>query len=242
MEHVLKNELLYKEGDVEIYKTYNKEEDSYGLYWKSSDGYRRSEYHYTLIHPFQNQRTAALRFVGGVEWVWVWIDPDMNETRMDDLDRVIWECYRVKNSTCNCMPDGNFMECDLCVMGEIFNSYNFKKILDYATQTVYTYDTEQGYYTISLAVSDEIQNMNFDYIWEKEEVEERLKGIIDTYEEQVFELESYLRVCVVERSEDSPAVRLTFYDVSFIEVKASDIHNVASPNSRTILGYDEFPY
>lgn len=241
MEHILKNELLYKEGDVEIYKTYNKEEDSYGLYWTSPDGYRRSDYHYVIIHPYEQQKAAALRLVGGVEWMWVWIDTDLKEERMSDLDRVIWECYRIKNSICNCMSEGNFMECDLCVMGEIFNSYNFKKILDYATQTVYTYDTEQGYYTIALIISDEIQNMNFDYVWEQEELEERIKGIIDTFEEQIFELEPYLRVCVMGRLEDSTATRLTFYDISFTVVKVTEIKNAKNCN-RTVLGFDEFPY
>ncbi|PVY43158.1 hypothetical protein [Pontibacter virosus] len=242
MEHILKNELLYKEGDVEIYKTYNKEEDSYGLYWTSTDGYRRSEYQYTLIHPYEHQKAAALRLVGGIEWMWVWVDPDLNETKMDELSLLIWQDLRVSDSLCNCNSFEEMAECEMCVMGKIPNSYNFKKILDYETHVAYTYDTEQGYYTISLAISDEIHNMNFDYVWKKEELEDRLKGIIDTYEEQIFELESYLRVCVTESLEDSPTVRLTFFDVSFTVVKALDINSIAGPNNRTVLGFDDFPY
>ncbi|PVY35661.1 hypothetical protein [Pontibacter virosus] len=241
MEHILKNELLFKEADVEIYKTYNKEEDTYGLYWTSPNGYKRSDYHYTLIHPYEQQKAAALRCVADVEWMWVWIDTDLNETRMDELNSVIWQNLRVSDSKCDCETFEEMVECELCILGKIPNSYNFKKILDYETHVAYTYDTEQGFYTITLIISEEIQNMNFDYIWKKEELEERLKGIIDTYEEQIFELDSYLRVCVTESLEDSPATRLTYYDVTFTEVKVSGINNATNYN-RTVLGFNEFPY
>ncbi|GAB3533112.1 hypothetical protein GCM10027443_17980 [Pontibacter brevis] len=238
MEHVLKNELLYKAGEIEIYKTYNKEEDSYGLYWTSPDGYRRSEYHYTLIHPFENQRAAALRFVGGIEWVWMWIDTDLNESEMDDLSRVIWEVLRVGDSRCNCNGTDEMFGCDLCVLGKIENSYNFKTIFNDAFQKVFTYDTEEVCYTIKLTVCEDNQSMTFDYMWEQEEVENRVKGIINTYEEQIYELEEHLMVCVVIHCEDSPAVRLVPCTVSIDIVSVATYLQV--DNTNKVLKFNDF--
>ncbi|MBF8963001.1 hypothetical protein I0P70_07080 [Pontibacter sp. FD36] len=234
MEHILKNELLYTDDNqVEIYLTYNKDKNAYGLYRQSSEGSKKLDAGYVFIHPYEDERAAALRQTGD----FVWIDTQLNETKMDTLDRVIVEALKVKNSTCNCIPHGNFFECDLCLGGVIFNHYNFKLLHADKGLILYEYDTQESTYHIRLTEWEEFISHKVNYVWEKEEVAQELRWIIDTYEQQYVELEDQFLICVLERSEDSLSVRLIPYSVSIEMVSNSTMPTDADSS---VMKFNDF--
>ncbi|MBF8962319.1 hypothetical protein I0P70_03585 [Pontibacter sp. FD36] len=234
MEHILNNEVLYKSNSLEIKKTYDKTSDRYGLH--GSNG-RKSEAIYLHIFPYTSDKLAPA-IKDNNEYVW--INLELLEEPMDKNDKWLIECSVPLNSVCNCVSGGNMFECDLCEMGSIFNSLNFKVISHNLDTTIYEYDTRDNTYRITLIKSDTISDLIFDYKWEAAELEKQIRWTIDEFEQLKGEHKDKLHVCVYKYLDENAAVQLTPYAISINLIDTSIVMNVTK--NKIVLGFDEFPY
>ncbi|MBW7469136.1 hypothetical protein ABID22_003823 [Pontibacter aydingkolensis] len=165
---------------------------------------------------------------------------ELEEEQMLNKDSWIWACCVPSNSTCNCLDDGTILDCTICEAGSIFNTLNFKTTSQTHDVTTYEYDTRDNTYRITMAKSDTISDLIFDYKWEAAEVQQQIRWTIDSYELLKGEHKYNLNVCVYQYLERNVAVQFTPYVVTIDLIDTSILMNVTK--NKIILGYDEFPY
>lgn len=234
MEILLNNEVLFRNNNIEIKKTYNQEIDQYGL---SSSGGKKLAANYLHVFAYTTDGLApAIR--GNNEYVW--INLELEEEPMLDKDKWIWQCCVPSNSTCNCLNDGSILDCTICEAGSIFNSLNFKAISQSSDTTIYEYDTRDNTYRITLVKQNAISNLVFDYKWEAAELEKQIRWTIDFYEQMKGEHKYNLDVCVYQYLDRNVAVQLTPYNVKIEIIDTSILMDVTK--NKIVLGFDEFPY
>ncbi|KAA3436745.1 hypothetical protein [Rufibacter hautae] len=90
MENVLFKELLYKQEMVVVYKTYDSDNQLYGLYMPSEDCGKCLDATYTQIFPFAKNGQAAAITENG-EYVWVGLD--FNESKMKEGEQLVWSTF-----------------------------------------------------------------------------------------------------------------------------------------------------
>ncbi|MFB9864092.1 hypothetical protein [Rufibacter immobilis] len=90
MEDVLFKEILYKNGEIEVYKTYDSQVRLYGLYMPSEDCGKCLDATYKQIFPFANNGQAAAITDNGD---FVWVNLDFNETIMKEGEQLVWSTF-----------------------------------------------------------------------------------------------------------------------------------------------------
>jgi hypothetical protein len=218
---ILRKEVLGECGDKVIYKTYDNETDKYGLHKETPEGVTSLSENYIHIFPYQDNKAAAIT----VDEEYVWINSDLEESAMAIEDKWLCEALVIQDSVCNCLTVDNYLECDLCVFGNIANSYRFRKVDEQPGMVEYEYYANCYTYRIKMYEGDMFMSRVVDYVWDRDDIITRLKIIIETYETQKVQLEDNLYVCVLDSvSNEFPTTLLTSF---FITI---DLIDVIVPN------------
>ncbi|SFH40461.1 hypothetical protein SAMN05421739_1187 [Pontibacter chinhatensis] len=207
MTHVLENEVLYRsdDGGTIIYKTYSKELKLYGLLWEAKGKSRFADTTYRHIFPYQEERAAAITDKGK----FVWIDTGLQESDMEELDRVLFECESVKSASCSCLGKLSEFDCELCGgSGEIFNELNWRRLDSRGNRMFFEYDNGYDTYSIIVTPSAEFSNINANDVWEEAELESNIRLFIDNHKEQLLGLPLFLHVFITGRDSRLAGVRL----------------------------------
>lgn len=209
---VLRNEVLGENGNKVIYKTYNSETDRYGMYKECPDVVLYLFESYIHIFPFLSSSKAAA-ITENEEFVW--ISSNLEELPMEVEDRYMCEALTIQDSQCNCTQYDEYLECESYILGTISNSYRFRKVSEEPGIITYEYYTNCYTYRIKMHEGDTIASRVMDYVWDRNDVVNRLKIIIETYETQYVELEKNMYVCVMDSvCEEFATTLLTPYFVT----------------------------
>jgi hypothetical protein len=120
---VLRNELLYCAGNMQIYKTYNPKLDRYGMFMPIPKGAVKHKAVFQHIFPFGADGRAAV--ITEAE-VYRWMNHDWKMCDMTDAEKLEWSTTLVKGSRCNCADTCDTIDCPYCEYGIIYNTYGFK--------------------------------------------------------------------------------------------------------------------
>lgn len=213
MTHILENEVLYRNEDTHttIYKTYCNGLKRYGLLWEAKGKSRFADTTYKHIFPYQDERAAAITDNNK----YVWIDTELQESDMEELDKVLWECDLTRNSKCNCLGKLTEFDCELCGgSGEIFNQLNWRRLDNRGSRMMFEYDSDYSTYSIIITPSGAFKSTMVDDVWEEAELESNIRLFVDNHKEQLLGLPLSLHICVLRRDSRFAGVRLMPYSIS----------------------------
>jgi hypothetical protein len=191
---ILRNEVVGACEEKVIYKTYDSEKNQYGLCKETPDGTTSLSEKYIHIFPFTDNKAPAITEAEE----YVWISSDLEEIPMSIEDRWLCEALVIQDSICNCLIIDTCKDCDLCSLGVISNSYRFRKVEENPGLDVFEYYTNRYTYRIKAYEGDSFMSRVVDYVWSRDNIENRLKIIVETFETQKVELEDNLYVCVLD--------------------------------------------
>ncbi len=225
MTQVLNNEVLYKseDGKTIIYKTYSQEMRRYGMLKDGKKGSRFADTTYRHIFPFQDDRAAAITS----DNQYVWVDTDLQESEMDELDVILVEVTQIEGSRCNCQDKVEELGCDLCEGGVIFNELNWRQVESKGQRLLFEYDSDYSTFNIVLTASATFANLMVDEVWEEVELYRNIRLYINNHKEELLQSPKFLHVCVLSRSIQFSGVKLTPCSLSVELISVPAINNQA---------------